>query len=640
MEPPIPPDHHFAPVDPDIRVMRDRFEDRFDDRFVEEPAFFEERAPSVQQRFDRMSLQDDDLEEIRPRAERVRSTDTVPTAQDYLYYRLSKRGDDWSSCVKKPINAPVDEIERKARRGRGGDGPVLEQLTRMPTLRRSMLDEVVRKANDQETGDARWEVVYIKSKRVQTRKGKMEVPDMDVILARTRDRSRSRAKSFGGEKVRKVEVVREKRYTNDSYGRARKDSVLDKLEDPVANLPLFEADGTPRDELGPMHFNNANLPPYIARETPLGHKPEKKNDKPEKKRGKSRSKSRDRGAAHDEDGVYVVPEVQDFATDAVDPAPVDAVFVEGPTDRRGRRGQSPHEHPVVVVESDARRSHSRHRVQPEARSKSRRRESVHFPNQHTQQYFDAGYASSENSDTSHYGFAGEYAESSNTSLSTPGGVPRRGSLVYAQGRPDVVYKKHHPGPSRRQSYVERPYHGEQQQVVVPAVPRRNSYVVYDRQPAELRQERHPRLMRQATAPIPEDRQIVYRDSPRRSREQDVIPLRRYTTHESAMPIVHYHHADDERDGYFRDELDRQSIRVEDYQRDRVLEDHLSRREQQLTARERELEMREDELRRVKRQRELEGEREYYDDRDFRRERRETRKLYYDARTGEHFFYND
>ncbi|KIW33233.1 uncharacterized protein PV07_00099 [Cladophialophora immunda] len=637
MEPPIPPDHLFAPVDPGRR-MHDPFEDGFDDRFVEEPAFVEERAPSVQQRFDRMTL-DDDPEEIRPRADRMRSADILPTSQDYLYYRLSKRGDDWGSCVKKPINAPVDEIERKARKGRGGDAPVLEQLTRMPPLRRSMLDEVVRKVNGQEAGDTHWEVVYIKSKRVQNRKGKMEVPEMDVILARSKDRSRSRAKSFGGEKVRKVEAVREKRYTNDSYGRARKDSVLDRLEDPVANLPLFEADGTPRDELGPMHFNNANLPPYIARDTPLGSKPEQKKDKAEKKRSKSRSKSRDRGGLHDEDGVFVVPEAQDYATDAVDPAPVDAVFAEGPADHRGRRGHSPQEHPVVVVEGDARRSHSRHRMQPETRSKSRRRESVHFPNQHTQQYFDGSYASSENSDASHYGFVPDYAESSNTSLSTPGGVPRRGSLVYSQGRPDVVYKKHHPGPSRRQSYVERPYHGEQQ-IVVPATTRRNSYVVYEQRPSEVRQERHPRLMRQATAPIPEDRQIVHRDLPRRSREQDFAPLRRYTTHESAMPIVHYHHPEDERDGYYRDELDRQSIRVEDYQRDRVLEDHLSQRERQVTARERQLEIREDELRHAKRQRELTGEREYYDDRDVRRERRETRRLYYDARTGEHFFYND
>ncbi|KIY04229.1 uncharacterized protein Z520_00923 [Fonsecaea multimorphosa CBS 102226] len=639
MEPPIPPDHHFTPLPPDVRGLHDPYEEHFDDRFVEEPAFFEERAPSVQQRFDRMTLQED-TEEIRPRADRIRSADTVPTSQDYLYYRLSKRGDDWSACFKKPINAPVDEIERKARKGRGGDAPVLEQLTRMPSLRRSMLDEVVRKANGQEAGDARWEVVYIKSKKVQTKKGRMEVPEMDVILARTRDRSRSRAKSFGGEKARKFETVREKRYTNDSYGRARKDSVLDKLEDPVANLPLFETDGTPRDELGPLQFNNANLPPYIAREKPLGSKPEQKKENKEKKRSKSRSKSRERGAVHDEDDVYVVPEVQDYAADAVDPAPVDAVFVESPTDHRGRRAHSPQEHPVVVVESDARRSHSRHRTQPEPRSKSRRRESVHFPNQHTQQYFDVAYASSENSDASHYGFVADYAESSNTSLSTPGGVPRRGSLVYSQGRPDVVYKKHHPGPSRRQSYVERPYHGEQQ-IVVPAIARRNSYVVHDRRPSETRYERlPPRLMRQATAPIPEDRQIVHRDIPRRSREQEFVPIRRYSTHESAMPIVHYHHPEDERDFYYRDELDRQSVRVEDYQRDRVLEDHLSRREQQLTAREREVEIREDELRQAKRLREVAGEREYYDDRDFRRERREPRKLYYDAKTGEHFFYND
>ncbi|OAP62831.1 hypothetical protein AYL99_02058 [Fonsecaea erecta] len=135
----------------------------------------------------------------------IRSADTISTPQDYLYYRLLKRGDDWSSCVKEPIYASVNEIERKVRRGRGGDGPVLEQMICMPSRLRRMFKEVIRIANRQETGDAFWEVVYIKSKRVQTKEGKIEVPEMDIILARTRDRSRSSAKSFGDEKVRKVE---------------------------------------------------------------------------------------------------------------------------------------------------------------------------------------------------------------------------------------------------------------------------------------------------------------------------------------------------------------------------------------------------------------------------------------------------
>ncbi|ETI21654.1 hypothetical protein G647_08001 [Cladophialophora carrionii CBS 160.54] len=633
MEPPPPPDHHFAPIDPHIEPLHDFVEDRF----VDDHIHYEERIPNVQQRLDRLSL-DGDVPETRPRAERLRSADTLPLPQDYLYYRLSKRGDDWSSCVKKPIPAPIDEIERKAKRSKGGDAPILEQLTKMPSLRRDMLDEVVRKANDKESGDAYWEVVYIKSKRVQTRRGKMEVPEMDVILARTRGRAKSRTKSFAnsGERVKR-EVVKEKQYINDSYGRARKDSVMDKLEDPVANLPVFEADGRPRDDLGPIHFNNSNLPPHIAREMPLGTKLEKKKEKAEKRRSRSRSKSRDRGVVHHEDGVFVVPDVHDFAGESADPATVDGMLGDEPMDRRGRRGQSPHEHPVVV-EEDPRRSHSRHR--PDGRSKSRpRKESVHFPNGRTRQYFDEGDGSSENSDTSHYGFVGEY-ESSTTSISTPGAIPRRGSLARG-GRPDVEYKKHHPGPNRRLSYQEKSYHGEQH-VILPARPaRRNSNAIYHDRPPEGRYERpYSRLVRRETAPpIPEDHQIVYHEPLPRTSERDLVPLRRsYTARE---PILHHHPRDDE-ELYYRDEVDRQSYRAEGYQRDRVIEDHFNRREQELSARERELEIREDELRQLRRQREreLDRDREYYDDRDVRKERRESRQIFFDPKTGQAYYYND
>ena len=634
MEPPPPPSHHFEPIDTNIDFLDDPVHDHF---VAAEPAHYEERMPSVQQRFDRMTL-DDDLPEIRPRMERIRSVDTVPVSGDYLYYKLSKRGDDWSECVKRPILAPISEIEKKARRSRGGDGPILEQLTKMPSLRRDMLDEVIRKANDRETGDARWEVVYIKTKRLQTRRGRMEVPEMDVILARTRKRSKSRAKSFalGGEQLRREEV-KEKHYVNDNYTRTRKDSVLDKLEDPVANLPVFEADGRPRDDLGPMHFNNSNLPPHVAREMPLGAKPEKKKEKPDKKGGKSRSKSRDRGGGGHPDDVYVVPEAGDFAGEGGDPPMVGEIFEEGHGGRRGRRGQSPHHHPMVV-EDDPRKSHSRHR--PDGRSKSRpRKESVHFPDGHGQgrQFFDEGDRSSDNSDTSHYGFTKEY-ESSTTSISTPGGVPRRGSLAYADGRPDGTFRKHHPGPSRRMSYQEKTYHGDQQALVPLRPSRRNSTVVYQERPVEARYERPRGLMRRGTAPIPEDHQIAYHDLGPRVSGRDLVPLRRsYTTRE---PVVHQQYHPDDDELYYRDEVDRQSFRAEGYQRDRVLDDHFTRREQDLSARERMVAMQEDEIDHSRRQRARE-EREYYDDRDrVDRRDRDQQQVFYDERTGKYYYYNE
>lgn len=621
MEPPPPPNHHFAPVNPDVHVLLDPIDDRY-----EEPARYEERRPTVQQRLDAMTLED----ELRdwPHGERLRSSDPLATSQDYLYFRLAKDGPDWTSVFKTRLSAPIDEIERRAKKSKGGDGPVLEQMTRMHALRRDVIEEVVRKANAGETGDAHWEVVYIKSKKVQTRAKKVEVPEMDIILARTRGRSRSRPRSFGATKSAK-----EKRYNDDAYSRARKDSGLAILADPIANLPLFDMDGRPRDELGPLHFSNANLPPQIPPEKPLGAQPEKKKDKGDKggKQGKSRSKSRDKGFAHD-DGVYVVPEAGDYG-DGGDAALVDTMFGEVPGDNDGH-GKSPHEHPAVVMEEDPRRSHSRHRAHKDGRSKSRgRRESVHFVNQHTRQYLDGGDASSENSDTSHYGF--EYAESSNTSLGTSGGIARRGSLVHGQPRHDVVYKKHHPGPTRRMSYHGQPYHGEQQ-FIVPARSRRDSHLMHER-PVEPRYERFPpRILRRETAPIPEGREIVHYDLPLQPRTQDMVPVHRYVPHDSSIPPA-LHYPEDERDSYYRDDLERQSVRVEDYQRDRVRDDYIRQKERELDARAREVAMQEQDLRRLRKDRE----RGYYDDRDVRRERREpSRQLYYDERNGQYYYYND
>lgn len=636
MEPPPPPDHHFAPIDPNAYHMDGAVDDGF-----EGPAEYEERRPTVQQRISEMSLHDNIHEQL-PRAERRRSFTAPATTQDYLFYRFNKNGDDWSSAIKTTISAPAEQIERKARKGKGGS-TVLEQMDRMPPLRRGQIEDAVRKLNAHEAGETHWVVAYINAKKEFGRNRKIAVPEMDVILARHKKR-RSGVKPLGGEVVNIVNPgtssrLNDKTYTEETFNRPRKDSGLALLADPIGNLPLFDTDGRPRDELGPIHFNNAGLPPHIPREKPLGAKPERKKEEKGDKRDKSKTRSKSLDKDHAEGGIFAVGDDGGFG-DGIDAPGVEVMFGEDSPDQRGRRAKSPREHPEVVG-GDASRSYSRRRAQAEARGlshdKSRsRRGSVHFPNQHTQQYMDVGSSSSEASESSHYGF--DYAESSNTSLGSPGGVPRRGSLVHLQQRPDPGYKKHHRGPTRSTSYADRPYHGEQH-IVTSARSRRDSYIAYERPDEGARYERPPRPVRQTTMPILEDRQIAYHDPYQPRRSQGVVavhrvsdvPLTRFASADSGLPILHY--PDEDRDLYYRDDVDRRSSRIEDYQRVKVREDFLKQREREVIARERDLDIHAEELRRLRRQ----PEREYYDK---RRERRDSRQLYYDSVTGRHYYYND
>ncbi|KEF55799.1 uncharacterized protein A1O9_08550 [Exophiala aquamarina CBS 119918] len=627
-----------------------------------------------------LSIHDDhEFEEIQPHKERTKVMDDRKISQDYLYYRLTKNGDDWSRAFKDVISAPIEQIEKKAREKRGSDGTVLEQMTRMSPLRRGQIENLIQKANDMEVGNTRWEVVYIKAKKMISRKKTkaVEVPEMDIILAKTKKQLKSRQKSNTAEIVDLREPYlprpkKEKRYVDDNYSRGRKDSGLAMLSDPITNLPLFDRDGRPIDENGPVQFTG--LPPQIPRDKPLGAKLEQmkdkdkdkdKGDKKDGKRDKSqkRSRSRDKfaehGHEHDPD-IMVVPEGT-FDGDA----PLEGIFGEIKEDKRGRRGKSPHghhdhpDHPEVMF-GDAPRSHSRRRRgghEGELREKSTHRreksrprgDSVHFPNRRTQQYFDGSSISSGGSDVSHYGY--EYdAESSNTSIGTHG-IPRRGSLVRHESRPDVIYKQHRRGPSvpvRHASYSESPRHYQDTYVpryydearfVKPARTPREGYVVYEQRPTEGRYER-PRIVRQSTVPvqIPEDRQLLY-EAPAQYHQptRDLVPIqRRYSEnaplirHDVMPPVLHF--PDEDRDVYHRDSLERQSGNIEHYQRDRIREEFLNEKEREMTDRERDLDIREEAVRRMRREsRDL-------DDRDLREHRRS--RIVVDPNTGQRFYLDE
>ncbi|KAG9791589.1 hypothetical protein KCU88_g922, partial [Aureobasidium melanogenum] len=394
MEPPPPPAHHFDPVESNMYYMSGALDDD-----LNSPAQYEERRPTVKQRIPEIALLDDDLQDARER-----SSGGPALSQDYLYYRFKKKGDDWSLANRYPILAPVEQIEKQATKIHR-DGTPLEQLKRMSQLRRDRITEAVQEANDLESGDAHWEVVYIKPRKELKRNRTVHVPEMDVILARNR-RGTAHTKAAVREPAKiinegKAKPSKGKQYADDSYGRSRKDSGLAMLADRISNLPVFDIDGMPRDEHGPIHFNDTNLPPQIPRDKPLGAKPELKKEDKKTKHDKSqkRSKSRDKRDSHG-DGIFAVGDDGDLGG-AMDSLPDDILFGELPTDQRGRRGKSPHEHPQVVVDGNTTRSYSRRRAahadaRAQSREKSRsRRGSVHFPDQRAPQYFDAGSSSSE-----------------------------------------------------------------------------------------------------------------------------------------------------------------------------------------------------------------------------------------------------
>jgi hypothetical protein len=124
------------------------------------------------------------------------------------------------------------------------------------------------------------------------------------------------------------------------------------------------------------------------------------------------------------------------------------------------------------------------------------------------------------------------------------------------------------------------------------------------------------VVRQATAPVSLERPAVYHEY---HGSREVVPVRRVTE----RPVTRYvvretvpppmaSYPDEERDAYFRNQIDRRSYRIEDYQNERIMEDFLG---------ERDLEEREWVA--------------YYGARSGA-----SRQVYYDERTGEYVVYDD
>ncbi|KAK5064726.1 hypothetical protein LTR84_000560 [Exophiala bonariae] len=178
----------FAPINPDIGLKV--LDEHLLEERLEEPIFYEDQSPQhAQHCMSALSIHEDhEFEKVQHHKERTKVIDSHELSPDYLYYHLSKSGEDWSRAIKDTISAPVEHIEKKIR-VKGSDGTVLEQRARMSTLRRNQILNAIDGANDREVGNTHWQVVYIKAKKVISgKKAKtVVVPEMDIILAKTKE---------------------------------------------------------------------------------------------------------------------------------------------------------------------------------------------------------------------------------------------------------------------------------------------------------------------------------------------------------------------------------------------------------------------------------------------------------------------
>ena len=541
----------------------------------------------------------------------------------YVYYSLIKEGDDWSRVRRRKLTAQPEQLEKLAKKGRK---KVLEESKNMGSLRGQHFDMLVADVNKGESGDATWEPVYIKKERV-SRKDRIEVKSMDVVLARTPIVVRSKSKSAGSGEVFDLhdKKSKDKSGKKDKGGsphdHKRKDSKFDDDEDdPFQSKKLFHHTGKPMDNYGALHFENAGLPPEIPRDRPIGARSEKEKEKDFDRdgfkfdKGGKRSKSRDGGGGKLKQGV------DDVIAGALGggPGPLGDSLADilgehkgGGGGGRSRGGSRAGDFPEVTTgdnRSQSRRRPSESRPRgSRSRSRATHPEEIRFPPEWDRDrrggggggggggafYSGGSSASSVSSDTSKFGYD-RYDGSSHTSQDTYHSVTGRGSRYndddrhyYKQQDPrrgsyhqdDKVYKEHSRGPPlHRASTTYEPYRS--------AGSRRYSMnrggYYHD--------------------PIPESRQIGYHDDPQPQPQPGPL-VRRSTYDDGRRPVV-----------FQSDMVDLKQRSADAYMNDNLRDHELSRREREVEKRERELNQQqrweeEEEMKRRERE-----ERRYHDDR--------------------------
>jgi hypothetical protein len=581
LEPPPPPAHNHAPAPKhNSQPHNDIHEIR----------------PSMHQRLSSLSIH-----EIKPN-HKVRR-DSAMDRDNYAYYKIEKRGEDWTQALRRKLSVPQHELEKKAKKGKSS---VFEEMRRMGQLRHSHLERLLADLNNDDPGDGRWEVVSIKSERVANRNlKKAECKSMEVLAARQQHSSPKPKKYRTGELVDLAVETKSKSDKKDknkdkedkkSKDRSRSPKRDSGVDDPFGETTLFDKLGAPMDDRGPLEVSHANLPAHIVPDRPIGaaaregENKDSKKDKKDKKKGRSKSKdSRPDFEPINGDDIIDILAGNELDDD------IDAVL--------GRSVLNALDDPPQA--EPGRRSRSRRRSQG-ARARSGHREPVSFPpNYHTRQYMGDSPGSAYSSEESHYGYDHE-ERSSYTSQDTYHSLGRHGSH-YEDERPRA-YKQHHRGPSAARS---RPPPNNYHHAHGGGAPVR----VYEE---PIRTRRYSRGGYYANAePIPEARQIDngdYAGPLVRRRRPTLDPEPRYRQqgrpqryHDSRPISLHYPNELPER-------------RVEQYQNDRIRDYELDRREQEIRERERYM----DEADR-RREREMDLEREhrygrpesgmrYYDDR--------------------------
>lgn len=540
-----------------------------------------EVRPALHQRMSSLSV-NDRKSSSKPRR------DSALARDNFVYWRIEKQGDDWGYAYRRRLPAPQSEIEKMARKRKGS---VLAETRRMGDLRAEHLQRLIKDANKDETGDARWEPVYIESVKVQAA-SKIKCKSMDVILQRRlpSPKSRSRVRKGSGELIDVVTVVpknkgekskkgdkseekkdKEKDEEKEKEKSAKRDSLLD---DPFSSTPLFHSSGAPVDDQGVViDYKDAGLPRDIPPDRPIGAgaRDDFKDDKKDKRDKKKRGKSKDRDPLFEP-----IHDVGDIIADPAPIADLDAIL--------GR--------PTMVAGVDdgpiaepGRRSRSRRR----SKSTRRRPESISYPPGYGRDMYPGDYSDSASSEESHYGIGLDREElSSRTSQDTYHSIGRRGGHYEGEGGRVKVYREHHRGPSRGADGQRYRYSGPD---------------IYDAKAADSRRRYSRGDYYGEPKPIREPRQIAYREYD--SREvirrplDDPLPPDTYYRRDRGRrasreaPILHYPAEMEER-------------RAEYYMDASMRDEDLGRRERDVRERERRMDAAEtEEWRRAELERELE-----------------------------------
>ncbi|RMZ79882.1 hypothetical protein DV737_g3221, partial [Chaetothyriales sp. CBS 132003] len=393
--------------------------------------------------------------------------------EKYVGYRLIKQGRSWTEAFRRKMSDSQSQLEKMAKKGRREVGM---EVRNMGEMRAEHFDRLIEDLNAEESGDATWEAVSIKKKRVMTR-DKIEVKSMEVVLERVPKSIVARA---GASRIGDGELVVfrnkrandrdwsvdkrandrdwsvdkraddrdwsvdkrandrdwsvEKRERGGAYDRKRKDSKLDEDDDPFQSKPLFHSNGKPMDDYGPMNFDNAGLPPEIPRDRPIGSAPPKEKEQQDDEPNKGqKGPSKDKGKMKEGIDDHVPGKL---GGDIVPVGKGDDDYVPGHKVKPRARSRSAGYHAEAMP---GRRSRSRRRPSgsrargSQSRSRAVYADEVRFP-PGSERDEDWGDSSSVSSDRSRFGLD-QVDGSSHTSQDTYQSVVGRGSQYY-----DDVYE--------------------------------------------------------------------------------------------------------------------------------------------------------------------------------------------------------